>query len=89
MGRKLGEKKFYKKKSKCKYCKTTENLTIDHKIPKCQGGKDEIKNYQTLCYECNSIKSGLSHKEVLRYFRWFLKIQKSRVEKGRKPYTLK
>ena len=76
-------------KNKCRYCKTTENLTIDHKIALIKGGKDEPKNFQTLCERCNNIKSQLSHKEVLRYFQWFLEIQKGRTEKGKKPYTLK
>lgn len=79
----------YTKAAKCRYCKSTQNLTVDHKVPKTQGGKDEIKNYQTLCERCNKIKSGLSHKEVMRYFNWFLEVQKGRIKAGKKPYLLK
>lgn len=76
------------KKNKCRYCKATENLTIDHKVPLIQGGKDEPKNYQTLCKRCNGIKSGLSHRQVLNFFKWFTRIQESRILHGKKPYEL-
>jgi len=81
--------KDFKKHSKCRYCKSTENLTVDHKIPICQGGKNIEKNFQTLCESCNKIKSGLSHKQVLRYFNWFLVIQEGRAKAGKKLYVLK
>lgn len=77
------------KLKKCKYCKTTENLTVDHKIPKSQGGSNDKKNLQCLCKRCNQTKSSLTHKQVLRYFSWFLTIQESRLAAGKKPYTLR
>lgn len=73
---------------RCRYCKTTEDLTVDHKIPKSQGGSNDKKNLQCLCRRCNGIKSGLSHKQVLRHFNWFLQIQEARLTAGKKPYTL-
>lgn len=69
------------RKTKCRYCLTTKNLTIDHKIPKCQGGSNDRKNLQCLCGRCNQMKSGLSHKQVVRLFLWFQDIQKSREGK--------
>ena len=33
-----------------------EFLTIDHIIPKFQGGTDEIENLQVLCLTCNMLK---------------------------------
>lgn len=74
------------KMKKCRYCFSTEKLTIDHKIPTIQGGKDELSNFQCLCYRCNTIKSGLSHNQVKHYFKWFTEINKSRLEKGKKPF---
>lgn len=71
---------------KCRYCLSTENLTIDHKIPKVQGGTDERKNLQCLCYDCNQFKSGLSHKQVIRLFGWLTRINKSRKEHGKRAY---
>lgn len=76
-------------KNHCRYCRTTENLTIDHMIPKIQGGKNEVKNYQCLCQRCNGIKSNLSHKQMIRYFNLFLEIQKGREKAGKKVYSLR
>lgn len=81
--------RFVYKKKKCKYCKSTENLTIDHKIPLIQGGKDDPTNFQTLCGRCNAMKSGMSHRQIMNLFYWFLEVQKSREAHGKKPYTLK
>jgi 5-methylcytosine-specific restriction endonuclease McrA len=52
---------MYKKKSRCTYCHSKENLTIDHKHPKSLGGTDKESNLQTLCRTCNEIKSGIPH----------------------------
>lgn len=58
-------------------------------VPKIQQGKNELKNYQCLCRECNGTKSALSHKEVMRLFKWMLKVNKKRQLNGKKPYSLK
>lgn len=42
---------------KCAWCETTENLTLDHIIPVCAGGKATKKNAQTLCGPCNNWKA--------------------------------
>ena len=77
------------KLKRCKYCKSRDNLTIDHKIPIIQGGTDKISNLQCLCKRCNGIKSGLSDKQVRRLWNWFLEIQKSRKEHGAGIYQIK
>lgn len=41
---------------KCAYCESTENLTIDHVIPQCKGGKDITKNVVCCCHSCNQSK---------------------------------
>jgi len=76
------------KMKRCKYCKDTENLTIDHKVPISQGGKNEFKNLQCLCKRCNILKSGLSDRQVRNLWKWFLAIQKSRIEHKKNPYQL-
>jgi hypothetical protein len=45
--------------SQCGYCGlflSPENLTIDHVIPRCRGGKHEWKNVVTCCLKCNRKK---------------------------------
>ena len=40
----------------CRYCGRKAPkviLEIDHKFPKSKGGKNEKRNYQTLCKDCN------------------------------------
>lgn len=84
----------YIKKSKCNYCLSTENLTKDHRIPIIQGGKDDIKNFQTLCFTCNQLKSGLSSKQVTIIWSWHDRVNKMRAKAGKrllpkKPYLPK
>ena len=85
---KRNKAKEYLKMKRCKYCKATKNLTIDHKVPLILGGKDEFKNLQCLCKRCNGLKSDMPDKQIRSTWRWFLDIQKNREEKGAKPYRL-
>ena len=85
---KIQIKKVLKMK-KCKYCKNTENLTIDHKIPTAIGGKDVISNLQCLCKRCNTLKSKMSDRQVRSLFNWFLKIQEDREKHGSNKYKLR
>lgn len=41
---------------KCQYCGSKQNLTIDHVVPRAQGGQHNWKNVTTACLKCNSIK---------------------------------
>ena len=66
------------KMKKCKYCHSKENLTIDHKIPKIQGGTDNIKNLQCLCKNCNMMKSGMSDAQIKILWRWHEEIKSKR-----------
>jgi 5-methylcytosine-specific restriction endonuclease McrA len=81
-------KKKATKAKRCKYCKSEENLTIDHKIPKSKGGTNEKSNLQTLCMTCNGTKSDMTDKQIRNFFKWFLSVQQSRINHGKKPYTL-
>jgi 5-methylcytosine-specific restriction endonuclease McrA len=40
----------------CVYCGTRENLTIDHVLPRSNGGRDSWENLVTACQKCNSRK---------------------------------
>lgn len=48
---------FWRDGHRCCKCGSRDHLTIDHVIPKCMGGANNIKNYQTLCAPCNQKKS--------------------------------
>lgn len=44
---------------RCELCGVSaeeKNLEVDHIHPKSLGGKDDLSNYQALCYSCNSSK---------------------------------
>ena len=47
-------------KGRCELCGISneeKNLEVDHITPKSLGGKDDIANYQALCYTCNAQKN--------------------------------
>jgi len=50
----------------CQYCGAgkSHDLTIDHIIPKCQGGKNTYTNCVTACFNCNQRKAGLTPKQA-------------------------
>ena len=47
----------------CLKCKTTENLSVDHIVPRSKGGTNSIHNLQTLCSQCNCDKGS----EIIDY----------------------
>lgn len=51
----------------CQYCTIkpgTEELTIDHVLPRCKGGMTTWENCVICCAECNKIKGGRLPEEV-------------------------
>lgn len=51
---------FARDRFKCQYCGTKGNagsLTIDHVVPRSQGGKTCWENVVTACKECNEVKA--------------------------------
>ncbi|MEN3045113.1 MAG: HNH endonuclease [Candidatus Hydrothermales bacterium] len=52
-------------KSTCQYCgKKSNDMTIDHVIPKDKGGKDTWENLVTCCKDCNMKKANRTPKEA-------------------------
>lgn len=44
------------------------DITIDHKIARCLGGRDEKRNYQLLCRKCNEAK-GAEEQQLVNQIR--------------------
>ncbi len=42
--------------NRCRYCRSTEDLTLDHLIPPKKGGSQQDDNLVTACRSCNSRK---------------------------------
>ena len=50
---------------KCRYCGTTEDLTIEHRIPLCRGGSNWPSNLVPACRSCNCSKGKKNEKEYI------------------------
>lgn len=61
---------FRRDNYRCGYCGTTQNLTIDHVMPRSRGGRDTWDNLITACQRCNTEKGNRTPEEAempLRY----------------------
>jgi 5-methylcytosine-specific restriction endonuclease McrA len=57
------ENVFHRDHNKCQYCGVVfsmKELTIDHIIPRCQGGKTVWNNVVACCKPCNNMKADKS-----------------------------
>lgn len=58
----------------CLKCKSKEDLSVDHILPRSKGGTNSIFNLQTLCRKCNSDKDSqmidyrIAHTEITNNF---------------------
>ncbi len=67
-------------KFKCELCGISadeKNIEVDHIFPKSLGGKDDVSNYQALCYSCNAAKRNTDDTD----FRQFKSLYEHRDEK--------
>ncbi len=48
----------------CQYCQTTEQLTLDHIVPRSKGGRSSWKNLVTACKTCNARKGDYTPEEA-------------------------
>lgn len=49
-------------------------FTKDHILPRCQGGKDNPDNLQTMCSFCNLQKGGLTSAQMVVLEKWKLEL---------------
>lgn len=52
----------------CKKCKTVNHLTLQHKVPKCIGGKYTYENLEILCLACNMNDYHELVKKALKFY---------------------
>lgn len=67
-------------KFKCELCGVSadeKNIEVDHIFPKSLGGKDDLSNFQALCYSCNAAKRNTDDTD----FRLFKSLYEYREEK--------
>jgi len=55
---------FERDGERCRYCGAAEHLTVDHVVPRCQGGSDDPDNLVVACRSCNSRKGGRTPQEA-------------------------
>jgi diadenosine tetraphosphate (Ap4A) HIT family hydrolase len=53
-----------------------KSIEVDHILPKSLGGKDDLANYQALCYSCNAAKRNTDDTD----FRLFKNLYSTRVD---------
>jgi diadenosine tetraphosphate (Ap4A) HIT family hydrolase len=66
-------------RGRCELCGITNEqkmLEVDHIFPKSLGGKDDLSNYQALCYSCNAAKRNTDDTD----FRLFKTLYEQREE---------
>lgn len=64
---------------KCELCGISadeKNIEVDHIFPKSLGGKDDLSNFQALCYSCNAAKRNTDDTD----FRLFKSLYEKREE---------
>lgn len=62
------QRKFFGMGAKCYYCGIPmlfKEASKDHRIPRCRGGSDSIKNIVPACLPCNQKKSWRTEEEFL------------------------
>ena len=67
-------------KGRCELCGISNEekmLEVDHIFPKSLGGKDDLSNYQALCYSCNAAKRNTDDTD----FRVFKTLYQERQDK--------
>lgn len=59
----MNDRRAMKRKDRCKDL----DFTIDHKLPRSRGGKDNPSNTVPCCLRCNNLKGDLTDAEFRRH----------------------
>lgn len=79
----------------CVYCSSREHLTIDHVVPRSNGGRDSWENLVAACQQCNARKGNqtpaqadmtMSHQPFRPSFVMFLGNFSGQVREDWRPY---
>ena len=74
-------------KNRCESCGISNKekaLEVDHILPKSLGGKDELSNFQALCFSCNSMKKDKSKNDFIKVDKKVIFESESRISKDLK-----
>ncbi len=83
---------------RCVYCNSTEDLTLDHVMPKSRGGRTSWENLATACKRCNAKKGDCTPEEAMMLMRHrpfkpsfvlFLRDYSGAVEESWMPFLAK
>jgi 5-methylcytosine-specific restriction endonuclease McrA len=81
----------------CVYCKSKDNLTLDHVVPRSRGGRDAWDNLVTACQRCNTEKGDrtpdeadmkMAHQPFRPSFIMYLRDFHGKVQDEWRPYLL-
>ena len=77
------QENFFLPNDKCCYCNRTfdkkNKATKEHIVPKSKGGDSTLKNLKPCCFECNSLRSNLTHTEFKAVIRLLKKLMKKTI----------
>lgn len=80
---------------RCQYCSVSQNLTVDHVIPRSKGGEDTWENLVAACVKCNNKKGDRSPEQARMSLLTtpkrpshitFIKNFAGKIDDGWKPY---
>lgn len=74
--------------NKCRKCGTSQYLTVDHILPRSEGGTNDFSNLETLCRVCHSRKDNPGHRKLSsNVSKEYLEQIVERMEKKRSEYN--
>ena len=69
----------------CAYCKSKDDITLDHVIPQCKGGLDIKTNVIACCHSCNQSKGHVPWEIWYYQQEFFTEAKRDAIVKWMKP----